>query len=574
MEDSVIENYFTDNESDKENSISPIQKRPKRTASTRKEEEPNRRELPKRAAAAFSKTTTKEPEEIGRKRFTRSASTDTSTTEVYHPSVVTSKSRNQTSSSRESSNGPKCGHSSSSSASSNAGSEHASSSSHKSSGKLRTRKRSLAIVEEAEDDAVDELAEDLATILFECEDATPIGPEMVDIYSDEDEEDEKIAPPLFPILDTTVREPLIVPDKTTGDYEVERVLLVRHVNKVSYYLLKWKDYPLYQMTWAEKKHLHSCDKVLKEYEDRVAVCKSIFDSLPDTDEYLGYQDNFISSIITPPFIEQNFFEVSLCQFMINNSFAPLFVENWTRISDVLPKDFVWTAQCLFSYATSLEIKKFDEETPTKMCNCKKCDVKKCSCFNSKLTAQGKVRASCSNYIEECSKRCACNTNSQIKCPSKAFRRGRVIPLMLFRTPKCGWSVRTMAYIPERKFVIEYAGLIKRYEECDDIADETYLFNCDLEDGTIKYVIDATNYGNESRFINHNCNPNLHAYSVLGFESDPALTRIVFFANRDIQAGEELTFDYFSDHDIDLETVNPKEKRACHCGAVNCRKYLF
>uniref|UniRef100_A0A914PV79 Uncharacterized protein n=1 Tax=Panagrolaimus davidi TaxID=227884 RepID=A0A914PV79_9BILA len=77
-------------------------------------------------------------------------------------------------------------------------------------------------------------------------------------------------------------------------------------------------------------------------------------------------------------------------------------------------------------------------------------------------------------------------------------RGRVIPLMLFRTPKCGWSVRTMAYIPERKFVMEYVGLIKRYEECDAILDQTYLFNCDLEDGTIKYVIDATDYGNESR----------------------------------------------------------------------------
>uniref|UniRef100_A0AC35G4G9 Histone-lysine N-methyltransferase n=1 Tax=Panagrolaimus sp. PS1159 TaxID=55785 RepID=A0AC35G4G9_9BILA len=567
MEDSVNEHYSTDNESGKENSNSPIQKRPKRTAATRKEEEPKRRELPRRTAA--SRTTTEEPEEIGRKRSTRSASTDTSTTEIYHPSFVSSKSRNQTSSSRESSNEPKFEHSTSSSASSNAGSEHSSSS--KSSGKRRTRKRSLAIVEE---DVVDELAEDLATIWFECEDATPIGPEMVDISSDEDEEDEQIAQPRFAILDTTVREPPIVPDKTTGDYEVERVLLIRHVDKVSYYLLKWKDYPLYQMTWVKKKHLHSCDKVLKAYEDRLAICKSIYNSLPNKNEYLGYEDNYISSIITPAFIEQNLFEVSIYPFMIDNSFAPLFVENWTRISDVLPKDFVWTAQCLFSYATSVEIEKFDETTPTKMCNCEKCDVNKCTCLNSKLTAQGKVRASCSNYIEECSKRCACNTNSMIKCPSKAFRRGRIIPLMLFRTPKCGWSVRTMAYIPERKFVMEYVGLIKRFEECDEIADQTYLFNCDLEDGTIKYVIDATDYGNESRFINHNCNPNLHAFSVLGYESDPALTRIVFFSNRDIQAGEELTFDYFTGHDVDLETVNPKEKRACRCGAENCRKYLF
>ena len=53
------------------------------------------------------------------------------------------------------------------------------------------------------------------------------------------------------------------------------------------------------------------------------------------------------------------------------------------------------------------------------------------------------------------------------------------------------------------------------------------------------VIDGTNYGNESRFLNHSCSPNCHTvkWIVNGEE------RLGIFANEFIKAGTELTYDY-------------------------------
>lgn len=59
--------------------------------------------------------------------------------------------------------------------------------------------------------------------------------------------------------------------------------------------------------------------------------------------------------------------------------------------------------------------------------------------------------------------------------------------------------------------------------------------------------------NESRFINHSCEPNLGL-----------LDNGVFVAMKNIKKGEELTFDYAT---ID---VNSKWSIVCHCDAKSCR----
>ena len=111
-----------------------------------------------------------------------------------------------------------------------------------------------------------------------------------------------------------------------------------------------------------------------------------------------------------------------------------------------------------------------------------------------------------------------------------------------------------------------------YEECTNSDDSTYLFDLDGPNRRTKYVIDASETGNESRFINHSCSPNLDTVSVVGYHGDPALTRIAFFANQDIEPGDELTFNYFS-HQLDYTLVGPQTPR-CHCGAHKCRGYLI
>ncbi|MCA1629808.1 MAG: SET domain-containing protein-lysine N-methyltransferase [Acidobacteria bacterium] len=67
-------------------------------------------------------------------------------------------------------------------------------------------------------------------------------------------------------------------------------------------------------------------------------------------------------------------------------------------------------------------------------------------------------------------------------------------------------------------------------------------------------IDSSRGGNGSQFVNHSCQPNTFVRIVCG--------HVIFFALRDISAGEELTLDY-------VESYHPDTK-GCRCGAPGCR----
>ena len=71
------------------------------------------------------------------------------------------------------------------------------------------------------------------------------------------------------------------------------------------------------------------------------------------------------------------------------------------------------------------------------------------------------------------------------------------------------------------------------------------------------IIDATN-GSAARFVNHSCNPNCEMRKAI-VNNQP---RMALFAARDIDTGEELTYDY---------NFQPnRDPQPCHCGASNCR----
>ena len=61
--------------------------------------------------------------------------------------------------------------------------------------------------------------------------------------------------------------------------------------------------------------------------------------------------------------------------------------------------------------------------------------------------------------------------------------------------------------------------------------------CVLQDGDT-YCLDARNYGNVARFINHLCEPNLIPVKVFVDHQDLRFPRICFFSSRDISAYEE------------------------------------
>ena len=80
---------------------------------------------------------------------------------------------------------------------------------------------------------------------------------------------------------------------------------------------------------------------------------------------------------------------------------------------------------------------------------------------------------------------------------------------------------------------------------------TYLFALDDE-----YDVDGSLNGNEARFANHSCNGNTCVDIIRG--------RIWFIAERDIDQGDEITFDY---------RLQADELYECACGAGRCRGYM-
>jgi uncharacterized protein len=112
-------------------------------------------------------------------------------------------------------------------------------------------------------------------------------------------------------------------------------------------------------------------------------------------------------------------------------------------------------------------------------------------------------------------------------------------------------------------IIEYTGKHIPWKVAMDLpardADDPYhTFFFSLDNGD---VIDAAKGGNESRWINHSCDPNCETTE----EDD----RIFVHALRSLRPGDELFYDY---------RIVPAERRtkklakefACHCGSAKCR----
>jgi len=107
------------------------------------------------------------------------------------------------------------------------------------------------------------------------------------------------------------------------------------------------------------------------------------------------------------------------------------------------------------------------------------------------------------------------------------------------------GTRIIEYIGER---ISKAESMRRCE-----ANNAYIFSLNEEqdlDGDVEW--------NPARFLNHSCAPNCEA------EKDE--DQIWIIATRDIQSGEEITFNY----GYDLEEY---KDFPCHCGSPQCVGYM-
>jgi len=229
------------------------------------------------------------------------------------------------------------------------------------------------------------------------------------------------------------------------------------------------------------------------------------------------------------------------------------------------------------------------------------------------------------HIYECSSQCACNKslcfNSCInegetnKANPKDFIIERYNKLYLGQDNRLEnfgakmWGLKAGALIPANTYVVEYCGEIitkkegdRRGEKYDSVncnylfdlnkhaeiesidqASNTITLNIDgvcetrkiskLKDIAKNFplVIDAFFYGNHSRFVNHSCDPNMVAIAVHTENRNILLPRIIYFALRDIQPGEELTIDY---NCAPLKDLKNTDQLVCLCGAASCRGYVY
>jgi len=120
-------------------------------------------------------------------------------------------------------------------------------------------------------------------------------------------------------------------------------------------------------------------------------------------------------------------------------------------------------------------------------------------------------------------------------------------------------------IPKGTRIVEYTGDRISPSEADrrqerKRSERTYFFTVNS-----RVVIDASHRGSRARFINHSCEPNCASTVEKG--------RVYIEAVRDIEPGEELSYDYR----LVIDGSGWRESGAefpCYCGTANCRHTLL
>ena len=120
----------------------------------------------------------------------------------------------------------------------------------------------------------------------------------------------------------------------------------------------------------------------------------------------------------------------------------------------------------------------------------------------------------------------------------------------------GWGVFALEPINKNTRIVDYDGELIDHEESFKRETE-YLERGEIWCFTVnrRWVRDANVGGNIARFINHACKPNCYS-TIVG-------KTIWICAGRNIEAGEELTYDYYTDGEQVIE---------CHC-RPGCRRRL-
>lgn len=188
----------------------------------------------------------------------------------------------------------------------------------------------------------------------------------------------------------------------------------------------------------------------------------------------------------------------------------------------------------------------------------------------------------SKPIFECNTMCHCGE----MCQNRVVQQGLQFQLEVFKTAEKGWGLRTLEFIPKGRFVCEYAGEVIDVQEArkriqlQTSCDSNYMIAIreHLYDGTtLETFVDPTYIGNVGRFLNHSCEPNLFMVPI---RIDSMVPKLALFADHDICADEELTYDYSGRYHnfLPIEEQSSKRegkesKKPCFCRTKSCAGFL-
>uniref|UniRef100_A0A803PMT4 Uncharacterized protein n=1 Tax=Cannabis sativa TaxID=3483 RepID=A0A803PMT4_CANSA len=255
----------------------------------------------------------------------------------------------------------------------------------------------------------------------------------------------------------------------------------------------------------------------------------------------------------------------------------------------------------FKYTTSLIYPDWYHPPSPQGCDCiSGCsDSDKCSCavknggeipfnFNGAIVEAKPL-------VYECGPSCKCPPS----CHNRVSQHGIKFQLEVFKTNLMGWGVRSLNFIPSGSFICEYIGeLLKEKDAEERTGNDEYLFDignnyndnslwgglstlkpdthsapCEAaEEGS--FTIDAAEYGNIGRFVNHCCNPNLYAQNVLYDHQDKRIPHIMLFAAENIPPLKELTYHYNYTIDEVRDSNGDIKKKSCFCGSLECSGRLY
>ncbi|MCH9618331.1 MAG: hypothetical protein SP4CHLAM5_04600 [Chlamydiia bacterium] len=105
-------------------------------------------------------------------------------------------------------------------------------------------------------------------------------------------------------------------------------------------------------------------------------------------------------------------------------------------------------------------------------------------------------------------------------------------------PLVGYGVFARENISYLSYIGEYAGVVRGRRRFTDKKND-YIFGYMVGRFGTPWIIDAEKKGNFTRFINHSFSPNINSRGVV----IDGVYHVIFFANKTIRKGEQLTYDY-------------------------------